>query len=83
MDSNTRSSLEAFGDVLNDLEDLHKAILETVIPAQALQHFRSSRREALLGLRTVLDRSIEKLAEQASTDSPTVKKSSRSIYISE
>jgi hypothetical protein len=49
MNSNTRSSLEALGDVLNDLMVLREAILEAVIPAEALQHFRSSRRERSWG----------------------------------
>ncbi|MBD2871920.1 hypothetical protein [Paenibacillus arenilitoris] len=85
MDRNTRSTLEAIGDVLNGLDHLRETIMGDVVPAEALRHFRSSRREALLGLRSVLDRSIEQLAERPSPDSraSTGKKSSRSVPISD
>jgi hypothetical protein len=85
MNGNTRAGLEALGAVLEGLTDLRETMLTAVAPAEARRHFRSSQREALLGLRALLDRSIDRLDEQASSDPhpPTAKPTSRSIKISE
>jgi hypothetical protein len=85
MNGNTKAGLEALGTVLEGLTDLHESMLTAVVPEEARRHFRSSRREALLGLRAMLDRSIDRLDEQANSDPhpPTAKPTSRSIEISE
>jgi hypothetical protein len=85
MNGNSRAGLEALGTVLEGLADLRESMLAAAVPEEARRHFRSSQREALLGLRAMLDRSIDRLDEQASSDlhSPTAKPTSRSIEISE
>ena len=52
---------ESMLKIMDGISMLHETIVKALIPAEAQDHFRSSHREALLGVRAVLDHSIEKL----------------------
>ncbi|WP_141431082.1 hypothetical protein [Bacillus sp. 03113] len=68
--------------IMDHLLEIHETIAAEFIPAKVQHHFRTSRKEALLGMRSVLDYAIEKLDD---IDKREVKKSdaSRSIIISD
>ncbi|MGG2196460.1 hypothetical protein [Paenibacillus validus] len=65
---------------VRNIFELHKTILASFIPDEARQHFHSSRREALLGMKAILQREIDRLDEQT-TGETHQEKSSRSIEI--
>ncbi|MEW9702182.1 hypothetical protein [Paenibacillus sp. SI8] len=75
--------------VLESWNELRETICEAVVPAEAGKHFRSSRREALLGVRAILDHTLERLDEHAGASSQEgmcskhSKQSSHSIQITE
>ncbi|NEW05805.1 hypothetical protein GK047_07205 [Paenibacillus sp. SYP-B3998] len=56
---------ESMVKIMDGISMLHETIVKALIPIEAQEHFRSSHREALLGVRAVLDHSIEKLDEHA------------------
>jgi hypothetical protein len=74
---------EAFMKVLDSIVELRETILEAVVPEEAQHHFRASRREALLGVKAVLDHSIERLDGQVPRETQAEKHSSRTIEITE
>lgn len=74
---------EALLKALNHITELRETIFAALVPAEAQRHFRSSRREALLGLRTVLDHSIQGLEDQLSEDTQAEKMTNRTIEITD
>jgi hypothetical protein len=55
--------------LVNDLFDLHDSVLACWRPPETRRHFRAARREALLGLRAVLDNAVTRLEKQEAEDS--------------
>lgn len=68
--------------VVRSMFELQKTILTSFIPDEARQHFHSSRREALLGMKAILQQAIDKHDEEANKETHR-EKSSRSIEITE
>jgi hypothetical protein len=64
--------------VVRDMLELRKTILSSFVPDEAHRHFRSARREALLGIKAILEHAVNQQDEQCATP-PT----SRSIEIKE
>ncbi|WP_010492354.1 hypothetical protein [Paenibacillus elgii] len=59
--------------LLDSLSEAHETLIADFIPAGARGHFLASRREALLGLRSLLDAAIDRTkepTEEASKKSP-------------
>jgi hypothetical protein len=79
MQMNNESMLK----IMDGISMLHETVVKALIPAEAQEHFRSSHREALLGVRAVLDHSIEKLDEHAGEGVQKGKNAHRSIKITE
>lgn len=68
---------------MDGISILQETIVKALIPTEAQEHFRTSHREALLGVRAVLDHSIEKLDERTIEDGQNGKNAIRSITITE
>jgi hypothetical protein len=54
--------------IVDDLFDLHSAILPCRRFPEARGHFRSARREVLLGLRAVLDSALNRMEKKEAAD---------------
>ncbi|WP_426449516.1 hypothetical protein ACP26L_31510 [Paenibacillus sp. S-38] len=50
--------------LLDTLMELQEEVLNEAIPEQTRSHFRSARREALLGIRSLIDEAIERTQER-------------------
>lgn len=75
---------ESMMKILDDILELRETIFTVWVPEVAQQHFRSSQRETILGVRTVLDHVLERLDKRIEVrDKPESKQSSRSIEISD
>ncbi|MCL6445120.1 MAG: hypothetical protein K6T83_16975 [Alicyclobacillus sp.] len=66
--------------IVSDILKLRRTILAALSPEEARQHFNSSRREALLGVKAILQHAIDWHDEQAEGKAHQ-EKSSRSIEI--
>ncbi|HET7657033.1 MAG TPA: hypothetical protein VFK37_01980, partial [Bacillales bacterium] len=53
-------------DVMDHLFEFRNALMESLIPEEAQRHFQSSKREALCGLRDLIQHAIDKLEGQPS-----------------
>jgi hypothetical protein len=59
---------ERMHHLVDALFDLHDSVLAGWRPPAARRHFRAARREALLGLRAVLDNAVRRLEEAEAED---------------
>ncbi|UUZ84105.1 hypothetical protein LJK88_10310 [Paenibacillus sp. P26] len=73
---------EAWLKVLDHALLLRESILAAALPEEAGRHFQQSRKEALLGMKAVLDYSIERIGEREA-DRPPGKKTSRTVDITD
>jgi len=76
-------SHETSKTVLDKILELQETILTALVPGDAQTHFRSSRKEALLGIRALLDHTIQRLDESASDGNQPEKQVNRAIKITE
>jgi hypothetical protein len=74
---------EAMEKILSNLSELRNTILASFVPEEAKQHFLSSRREAYLGMKAILQHAIDRCDEHVSGDTHQEKNPSHSIEISE
>ncbi|PUA35193.1 hypothetical protein C8Z91_31800 [Paenibacillus elgii] len=65
--------------LLDSLSEAHETLLAEFIPAGARSHFLTSRREALLGLRGLLDAAIDRAKEPPGTDDRKAPSRSRGV----
>lgn len=68
--------------LLGHLLDIHETITEEIVPSKAMRHFRSSHKEALLGMRSMLDHVIENFDDTKGKETDKSSRS-RSITISD
>ncbi|MCZ8519939.1 hypothetical protein [Paenibacillus caseinilyticus] len=70
--------------LLDKLMDVQEELFHEALPEKARSHFRSARREALLGLRALLDEAIEQTQETTdSKNAPENRGGSSKIAIDE
>lgn len=56
--------------LVDDLFDLRQAVVGDRVPPEARRHFLAARREALLGVRAVVDHALERLDRQEAGQGP-------------
>lgn len=78
-----RTNLEDLEDIVNCLEDVKNIVVAKLVPEEARDHFRNAEKEALLGVRSMLDAAIERLNEDHSRKAGTGKKRSKQIPVEE
>jgi hypothetical protein len=74
---------EPLKTVMDKILELQETILTAFVPEEAQTHFRSSRKEALLGIRALLDHTIKGMNEHQTKETKPEKHSSRIIAITE
>lgn len=57
--------------ILDALLDVGERLARPPMPSEAAQHFRAARREALLGLRSLLDAAIERAEAPPTPPAPS------------
>lgn len=50
--------------LIDDMFELREAVIGEKIPAEARRHFRSARKEALLGARAMIDHALSRLEKE-------------------
>ncbi|MFD0695573.1 hypothetical protein ACFQZT_15850 [Paenibacillus sp. GCM10027628] len=58
-----RTKLQDLEDIANCLEDVKSIVWARLVPKKARTHFRQAEKEALLGVRSLLDAAIDRLEE--------------------
>lgn len=60
----SRINLQDLEDIANCLEEVKNIMLARLVPEEARTHFRQAEKEALLGVRSLLDAAIDRLGEK-------------------
>jgi hypothetical protein len=74
---------ETMEKILDSLSEIRNTILASFVPGEAKQHFLSSRREALIGMKVILQHAIDRCDEHGSGNAYQEKHGGQSIEISE
>ncbi|MBD0379552.1 hypothetical protein [Paenibacillus sedimenti] len=59
----TRTNLQDLENIVSCLEDVKNIVVARLVPEEARTHFRQAEKEALLGVRSLLDAAIDRLDE--------------------
>ena len=69
--------------ILDKILELQETIFTAFIPLEAQSHFRTSRKEAMLGIKALLDHTFQRIDEPNSEERHLEKHSSHIISITE
>ncbi|MDR6883653.1 hypothetical protein [Bacillus sp. 3255] len=74
-----RTNLQDLEDIVSCLEEVKNIVVARLVPEEARTHFRQAEKEALLGVRSLLDAAIGRLDDEQ----PRKKERSKQIPVEE